>query len=42
MRSGDGTEAMKDAISAVVTTLPAQLRRSLTWYRGKELAGMPG
>ncbi|MFF0429138.1 hypothetical protein ACFYUJ_32755 [Streptomyces sp. NPDC004520] len=42
MRSGDGTEAMKDAIAAVATALPAQLRRSLTWDRGKELTGMPG
>lgn len=29
---------MKDAIAANITTLPEQLRRSLTWDRGKELA----
>lgn len=35
---GYGAEAMKDAIAATITTLPDQLRRSLTWDRGKELA----
>lgn len=35
---GYGAEAMRDAIAAQITTLPAQLRRSLTWDRGKELA----
>jgi IS30 family transposase len=35
---GYGAEAMKDAIAAGITTLPEQLRRSLTWDRGKELA----
>ena len=29
---------MKDALAASMTTLPAQLRRSLTWDRGKELS----
>jgi hypothetical protein len=29
---------MKDALSAKMTTLPEQLRRSLTWDRGKELS----
>jgi IS30 family transposase len=29
---------MKDALAATMTTLPEQLRRSLTWDRGKELA----
>lgn len=29
---------MKDAITATITTLPQQLRRSLTWDRGTELA----
>lgn len=36
--AGRGAEAVKDAISATITTLPEQLRRSLTWERGKELA----
>jgi IS30 family transposase len=30
--------AMKDALAATMTTLPEQLRRSLTWDRGKELS----
>ena len=29
---------MKDALAATITTLPEQLRRSLTWDRGKELS----
>jgi IS30 family transposase len=35
---GYGAEAMKEALAARITTLPEQLRRSLTWDRGKELA----
>ena len=35
---GYGAEAMRDAIAATIVTLPQQLRRSLTWDRGKELA----
>jgi IS30 family transposase len=35
---GYGAEAMKHAITARITTLPEQLRKSLTWDRGKELA----
>src|SRR5271157_3080255 len=35
---GYGAEAMKDAIATRIVTLPEQLRRSLTWDRGKELA----
>lgn len=31
-------EAVKQAIADTITTLPEQLRRSLTWDRGKELA----
>lgn len=36
--AGYGAVAMKDALAAQMTTLPEQLRRSLTWDRGKELA----
>jgi IS30 family transposase len=36
--AGYGAEAMRDALAAQMTTLPEQLRRSLTWDRGKELA----
>ena len=36
--AGRGAEAVRDAIAATITTLPGQLRRTLTWDRGKELA----
>jgi IS30 family transposase len=36
--AGYGAITMKDALSASMTTLPEQLRRSLTWDRGKELS----
>ena len=36
--AGYGAEAMRDAIGSTFTTMPAQLRQSLTWDRGKELA----
>ncbi|MFJ2379084.1 IS30 family transposase, partial [Streptomyces sp. NPDC087769] len=36
--AGLGAEAVRNAIAATITTLPEQLRRSLTWDRGKELA----
>ena len=36
---GHGAEAVTDALSQAVTTLPAQLRRPLTWDQGKEMAG---
>jgi IS30 family transposase len=36
--AGHGAEAVRDAIAATVITLPEQLRRSLTWDRGAELA----
>ena len=36
--AGHGAEAVRDAITSSITTLPAQLRRSLTWDRGKEMA----
>ena len=35
--AGYGAEAMREAIAARITTLPDQLRQSLTWDRGKEL-----
>lgn len=36
--AGYGAEAMRDALASTFTTMPEQLRRSLTWDRGKELA----
>jgi IS30 family transposase len=36
--AGYGAVTMKDALTATMTTLPEQLRRSLTWDRGKELS----
>jgi IS30 family transposase len=36
--AGYGAETMRSAIAAQMTTMPEQLRRSLTWDRGKELA----
>ncbi|MBU1801891.1 MAG: IS30 family transposase, partial [Actinobacteria bacterium] len=36
--AGYGAVAMKDALAASMITLPEQLRQSLTWDRGKELA----
>jgi IS30 family transposase len=36
--AGYGAIRMKEALSATMTTLPVQLRRSLTWDRGKELS----
>jgi IS30 family transposase len=36
--AGYGAEAMRDALAEQMTTMPEQLRRSLTWDRGKELA----
>jgi transposase InsO family protein len=35
---GYGAIAMKDALTATMTTMPAELLRSLTWDRGKELS----
>jgi IS30 family transposase len=35
---GYGAEAMRAAIAAQMASMPEQLRRSLTWDRGKELA----
>ncbi len=36
--AGYGAVAMKDALAASMPGLPEELRRSLTWDRGKELA----
>jgi IS30 family transposase len=36
-RAGYGAEAVRDAICSTITTLPDQLRRSLTCDRGKEM-----
>jgi IS30 family transposase len=36
--AGHGAQAVRDAIAAKITTLPDQLRRSLTWDQGAEMA----
>jgi len=36
--TGHGAEAVRDAIAAAIITLPEQLRRSLTWDQGAEMA----
>ena len=36
--AGYGADTMKDALAASMAALPEQLRRSLTWDRGKELS----
>jgi IS30 family transposase len=36
--AGHGAEAVRDAITRTIITLPKQLRRSLTWDQGAELA----
>jgi IS30 family transposase len=36
--AGHGAEAVRDAIVDTITTLPVQLRRSLTWDQGAEMA----
>jgi IS30 family transposase len=36
--TGHGAAAVRDAIADTVTTLPEQLRRSLTWDQGAEMA----
>jgi transposase InsO family protein len=36
--AGHGAEAVRDAIATSIATLPDQLRRSLTWDQGAEMA----
>jgi IS30 family transposase len=36
--TGHGAEAVRDAITDAIATLPEQLRRSLTWDQGAEMA----
>lgn len=36
--AGHGAEAVRDAITRAISTMPEQLRRSLTWDQGAELA----
>ena len=36
--AGHGAEAVRDAIAETISNLPAQLRRSLTWDQGAEMA----
>ena len=36
--AGHGAEAVRDAITSTIATLPDQLRRSLTWDQGAEMA----
>ena len=36
--AGHGAQAVRDAIAESITTLPHQLRRSLTWDQGTEMA----
>ncbi|HEY5334792.1 MAG TPA: IS30 family transposase [Mycobacteriales bacterium] len=36
--AGHGAEAVRNAIAETITTLPEQLRRSLTWDQGTEMA----
>ena len=36
--AGHGAEAVREAIKRTITTLPEQLRRSLTWDQGTEMA----
>ena len=35
--SGRGAETVRDALAATITTLPSQLRQTLTWDQGAEM-----
>jgi IS30 family transposase len=37
--AGHGADAVREAIALSITPLPGQLRRSLTWDQGTEMAG---
>ena len=39
--AGHGAEALYQAITRTITTLPEQLKRSLTWDQGAEMASTP-
>ena len=39
--AGHGAEAVRDAITRTITTLPEALRRSLTWDQGAEMTEYP-
>lgn len=39
--AGHGAEAVRDAMARTIMTLPRQLRRSLTWDQGAEMARHP-
>jgi IS30 family transposase len=39
--AGHGAEAVRDAITRTITTLPEALRRSLTWDQGAEMSQHP-
>ncbi len=36
--AGHGAEAVRDALATTITTLPDQLRRSLTWDQGSQMS----
>jgi IS30 family transposase len=36
--TGHGAEAVRDAITLTIATLPGHLRRSLTWDQGSEMS----
>jgi hypothetical protein len=38
VQAGHGAAAVRDAVAASIATLPEQLRRSLTWDQGAEMA----
>ena len=40
--AGHGAEAVRDSITNTITSLPEQLRRSLTWDQGAEMLIFPG